>query len=97
MANVTEQQITEWKKQHGAVFEIKVEDKTAYFKKPSRKTLMYASTVLQNNPLRFNEILMQECFLGGDRELIENDDYFLSASSCLADIIEIKTAELKKL
>lgn len=97
MSKITEKQICEWKEKHGDVFELTVEDLVGYFKKPSRKTLMFASTQIQTNPLKFNEILMEQCWLGGDEALVKDDNYFLAVSGKLGEIIEIKQAEIKKL
>ena len=94
---VTKEQIEAWKKEHGEVFRIKVEDKECYLKKPSRKTLGYASVAGKENPLKFNETIMRDCWLGGDEEIKTEDTLFLSAGSKIADIIEIKEAELEKL
>jgi hypothetical protein len=94
---VTKEQINAWKKEHGDIFKITVEDKVAYFKKPSRKTLGFASMAGQSNPLKFNEVIMRDCFLGGDDEIKTDDTLFLSASAKLGEIIETKEAELEKL
>jgi hypothetical protein len=94
---MTKQEISALKEQHSVVYEIEIEGKKGYFKKPTRKTLMYASSMLNSNPLRFNEILMKECWLGGDECIINDDDYFLAVSGKLGEIIEVKNAELKKI
>ena len=95
--NVTKEQIEQWKSQHGDIFQLTIEDKTAYLKKPSRKVLSYASTIGTKDPMKFNEIILNECFIGGDEEIKTDDAYFLAAASKLAEIIEVKEAELVKL
>ncbi len=94
---VTKEQIQEWKAQHDSVFCIEVEGKKAYLKSPDRKTLGFASSVATSNPLKFNEIILKGCWLGGDEEIQTNDALFLAASSKLAEIIEVKEATLSKL
>lgn len=94
---ITKEQIQEWKAKHGEIFRIKVEDKECYLKKPSRKTLGYATVASKDNPLKFNEVILNECWLGGDEEIRTSDDLFLSVSGKLSEIIEIKEAELEKL
>ena len=37
MFQATQEQLQEWKKKHGDVFRIKVEDKACYLRKPDRK------------------------------------------------------------
>jgi hypothetical protein len=95
--SVTKEQIKEWKTKFGDVFKITVDGKVAYFRKPSRKTLGYAAVAGKENPLKFNEVIMRDCFLGGDEEIKTDDTLFLSASSKIGDIIETKEAELEKL
>jgi len=97
MFTATKEQIAEWKAKHGDVFCIKVEDKVCYLKKPSRKALGYASVAGKDNPLKFNEVLLNDCWLGGDEEIKTNDDLFLSVSPKLTELIEVKEAELEKL
>jgi hypothetical protein len=97
MSEVSKEQIEEWKAKHESVFCIEIEDKKAYLKSPDRKTLSFASTVATSNPLKFNEILLKGCWLGGDEEIQTNDSLFLSASSKLAELIEVKEATLVKL
>lgn len=90
-------QIEEWKKKHGSVYEISCEGKVGYVKKPDRKILGAAATVGSKDPMRYNEVLLNNVWLGGDEELKTNDDYFLGVSAQLAELIEIKEVTLKKL
>lgn len=93
----TQDQINAWKVLHGSIFALKVEDKICYLKKVDRKTLGYATTVGKESPMKFNEIILANCWLGGDDELKTNDDYFLAVSGKLAQLIIIKESELEKL
>jgi len=95
--NVTKEQIQEWKKKHGNVYEISVDGKKCYLKSPNRKTIGYASAAGKDDPMKFNEIVMRDCWLGGDEEIRTDDTLFLSVSGKLAEIIEVKEVELKKL
>lgn len=92
---VTPEIIAQWKKEHGDVFKIEVEDKVAYLKTPTRKTLSFASST--KDSFRFNEIILKDCWLAGDEEIKTNDSYFLAACSKLDGIISVKQAELVKL
>lgn len=92
-----QEQIKSWKEKYGSVYELSVEGKKAYLRKPDRKTLSYASTAGQTDPLKFNEVLLKGCWLGGDEEIRTDDELFLSASAKLGELIQIKEAELKKL
>jgi hypothetical protein len=94
---VTKEQIQEWKAQHGDVFKISVGDKSCYLKTPNRKTLSYASTAGAKDPFKFNEVILSQCWLGGDEEMKTDDMLFLSVSSKIGDLINIKEAVLEKL
>jgi len=95
--NATKEQIQEWKAKYGDVFCITVEGKSCYLKKPSRKALGYASMAGKENPLKFNEVLLKDCWIAGDEDIQTNDDLFLAVSAKIGEIIEVKEAELVKL
>ena len=95
--NVTKQQIQEWKKQYGDVYVLNIEGKKAYLRTPDPQTLSYASTLATKDPLKFNEAILTNCWLGGDEEIKTDDALFLSASSKLGELIQIKEATLEKL
>lgn len=94
---ITSKQIEAWKKQHGDIYEIIVEDKKCYLKSPDRKTLSYAMTVGQNKPIELAEAILNNCWLGGDEEIKLNDQYFFAAASKIDELIQLKQAEIKKL
>lgn len=93
----TKEEIAIWKKNHGEVFELSVGDKKCYLKTPDRKTLSYAATVGANDNLKFNEVILKNCWLGGDEEIQTNDGLFLSAAAALPQLIQIQEAKLVKL
>lgn len=97
IGEATSDQIDAWKKQYGEIFSLTVDGHVCYLKKPDRKTLSFASMAGTKDPLKFNETLLNNCFIGGSEEIKKDDNLFLSASSKLADLIEIKEAELEKL
>jgi hypothetical protein len=94
---VTPEQIEEWKKQHKDIFKITVDGRTCYLRKPSRKALGYAAVAGKENPLKFNEVILKDCWLAGDEEIKTDDTLFMSISAKLTELIEIKDAELEKL
>ena len=94
---ITKEQIQEWKQQYKDIFVISVEDKKAYLRTPDRQTLSYASTLATKDPLKFNEVVLNNCWLGGDEEIKTDDALFLAASSKLPALIQIKEATLEKL
>lgn len=96
-STITPEQIEAWKKKHGDVFCVTVGDKVAYLKRPDRKTLGAAAVVGKNNPMKYNEILLENCWLDGDPEIKTDDALFLGVSAKLGELVEVKEAELKKL
>lgn len=97
MYKPTKKEIEDLKAKHGQLFMITVEDKACVLKKPTRKVLSMASSVASKDPMKFNEIILKNCWVDGDEEIIKDDDYFLGASQKIAEIIEFKEAELVKL
>lgn len=93
----TPEQIAEWKKTNKNVFAVTVDGHIAYLKSPDRKTLSYATVAGSKDALKFNEILMKGCWLGGSEEIKTDDELFYAVSSQLAEIIQVKEAELVKL
>ncbi|MPL87579.1 hypothetical protein SDC9_33580 [bioreactor metagenome] len=94
---VNQEQIDAWKKQHGEVKALIIDGHIGYLKKPDRKTLGYASTVGSKDPIKFNEIILSNCWLGGSEDIKTDDSLFLSAGQVLADLIQVKEAELVNL
>lgn len=97
MYTPTNKEIEELKAKHGAIYKLQVEDKCCLLKTPSRKALGYASQVGMKDPMKFNEILLNDCFVAGDEEIKTDDSYFLSASGKVAELLQVKEAQLVKL
>jgi len=93
----TPEQIAIWKHNHGDVYEVKVEDRYCYLKKPDRKTLSFATTVGQSDPMKFNEIVLNNCWVSGDESIKTKDELFFAVVAKLNELIEVKSAEIKKL
>ena len=93
----TPEQIAQWKVENKNVFAITVDGHIAYLKSPDRKTLSYATVAGSKDAIKFNEVLLKGCWLGGSEEIKTDDDLFYAAGSQLAEIIQIKEAELEKL
>jgi len=69
---------------------------TAYFRKPNRKELGYALT-LQAKPLEMTEMIIKECFVGGDKEMITIDEYMFGCAGIVEKLLEVKNVELGEL
>jgi len=97
VGQATPEQIEAWKKKHGEIFAVRCDGHVAYLKKPSRKALSYASVAGKTDPIKFNEALLNDCFIGGSEAVKTDDSLFLGVSAKLAELIEVKEAELEKL
>jgi hypothetical protein len=93
----TAEQIAGWKAQYKDVYAIEVEDSVAYLHKPDRIAIKAMSAVATSDPIRASEILLENCWLGGDPSIKTEDEKFLAVSGKMGELIEIKSAELKKL
>lgn len=93
----TKERIEELKAKHGELHLLRVEDKSCILKSPSRKVLSYASGVATKDPMKFNEIILKDCWVDGDEEIKTDDSYFLGASAKIAELIVVKEATLEKL
>ena len=81
MKEIDSKQIDAWKKAHGDVFKVEVDGKVCYLKKPDRKVLGAASVLGKNDPMKYNEVLLENCWLDGDEEIKKDDSLFLGVSS----------------
>lgn len=93
---IDEKQINEWKAKYGGVYELPVEDKTAYLREPKMKDFKRAFTAMTNGGnLAFGEELINVLFIGGDEEIKTNDEYFLPARKEMKDFFEFDEAEIQ--
>lgn len=91
----TKEQVAEWKRKHGDIFEISVEDKSCILRSPNRTDLSYVSVV--KDPIKMSETLLKQLWLAGDMEIQEEDDLFLSVIPQMEEVIKVKESQIKKL
>lgn len=96
-AQISQDQINLWKSKYKSIYKVTVEDKVAYLKVPDRTILAAAIAASTNNPMKCNEVILLNCWLGGDEEIKTVDSYFLAVSAKISELIEVKQAELEKL
>lgn len=70
--------------------------KTGYVRKPTRSEISAAMTI-KNDALKQAEELLRDCWLGGDEELLDDEDYFQAAVVLFSELMEVRKGELKKL
>jgi hypothetical protein len=95
--DLTPEEIEGYKKEYGDIFQIDVEDKKCFLHKPTRQILDAALEASTKKNSKFNETIMRNCWLAGDKIIMEDDEYFMGASKVLDEVITFKSAELKKL
>lgn len=94
---ITQAQIDAWKAEHGEVSMLTVGEKKCYLKSPTRQTLGYAGVAGQEDPMAFNDVILNQCWLGGDEEIKTNTGLFFSASKQISKLINIVESDLVKL
>lgn len=95
LTDLTPEQIEAYKKEYGDIFLFELDGKKCYLHKPSRQILDAANA--QKKVSSFNETLIKNCWLAGNKEFVSDDEYFLPASKKLDELITFKDVELKKL
>jgi len=74
---VTPEQIQEWKEKYGDLFELPIEDKILYLRAPKMIDFKAAmSALIKGGEVSYAEILLQLLTIGGDTEIIKNDEFF---------------------
>lgn len=91
------EQIAMWKNLHGKIFAFEVEDSIAYLKKPHRNVLDAAHSFSQNDPLKFADVMLENCWLGGDDTIKTDAAKFLCVSQKLDQLLQVSDASLKEL
>lgn len=92
----TEEQISKWKKEFGNVWEVVIGESVCYLKKASRLTLRAALTFLDKDRIKYMEIIVDNCWLGGDENIKKEDDSFYGLMAVVPELVEAKDAEIKK-
>ena len=98
IAEPSPEQIAEWKRAHGSVYRLEIESgEVCYLRQPGRKDLAAAQASSKKDPMKFNDSILVNCWLAGDTRIRTQDDLFLAASQQLDEILDFKTATIKKL
>lgn len=104
-------QIAAWKKLHGDVYEITVDDHVGYVRGFDRATMKFALSQLKikldkdsqgaevsvEKMIELGEIGLKNCWIGGSEEILSNDRMFMAAALQVGELFEIAETTLKKL
>lgn len=95
--------VEDLKRRHGDVFELVVpmddegrEFAVGYVKKPNRKVLSATISLIERDPVKATEILMENCWIAGFERIKTDDELFFGASAGMGDLIKVRTGALKK-
>lgn len=99
-----ESKVTELSNKHKGLWFLPVMDvsgetveKIALMRPIDRHILNYASTKIADDGLyTFLEACMQECFVDGDRDIFDDDEYFIPAAQQFNKIMESRKAYMLK-
>lgn len=107
----TPDQIAAWKKLHGDVYEITVDNHVGYVRGFDRATMKFALSQLKikldkdsqgaevsvEKMIELGEIGLKNCWIGGSEEILGNDRLFMAAALQVGELFEIAETTLKKL
>lgn len=93
----TPEQVAGWKKQYGEdkVFVYEADGKKCWLRTPDRKIIGFAAVTARDN-LAQKEIVIRQCWLAGDAELVNDDRYFFGLAAVIDELTEVVQGELKK-
>lgn len=96
IGQVTDAQIALWKKQYGdRLYTIEKDGHIGYLRKPDRTIMSFLASL--TDMMKWNESLMENCFIGGSEIFKKDDDFFLSACKKLDELVNFGEVELKKI
>lgn len=94
IGEATPEQIEAWKKEHGQVFKYTVEDKVCYLRTVDRTTFALAASKVSASPAKFNEVVLEKIWLGGDETIKNVDNYYFGLSEFVDELMDKKKGSL---
>jgi hypothetical protein len=95
---LTLKEVDALKAKHGEVFSYTVDECVCYLKKPDRKILSMAMQVSKKNPMKFNESIFTNCYLGGYEGFKDFEgELFEALEAELDELLKRKSVTVKKL
>lgn len=101
----TAEQIAAWKKdvtakygENAKVYAYQVGDSIAYLRSVDRNTFSLASSKVQSaGPNKFNEIILENIWLGGDEAIRKDDRYYYGLIEFIEELLDKKKGSLSEL
>lgn len=96
-SEIPQSKIDEWKEQYDAVFRIGPTEQgfVAYARNATRQEISFCSTI--KDPVRFNEALLNKCWLDGDEEIKSKDSIFMGLAGQIAQLMHSEEVKMEKL
>lgn len=96
MNKPTKKQIEDWKKEHGGVYALPIEEKIAYLREPNMMDWKRVFSKLGNGDTAMFELMLEALWLGGDEAIKTEDVYFAAAKKELQELFNYPDAEINK-
>ncbi len=95
---VDQTQIEQWKADFGGVYQLPVGDKTGFLREPKMLDFKRAfKAMMSRGDIAFGEEMLKALWLDGDKDILDNDEYFMAARKQLKDFFNYDDAEITKL
>lgn len=101
---VSQDQIESWKsdcvKKYGEsckVHEYEVDGKVCYLRSVDRNTYSLAAAKVSSSPAKFNEIVLEQIWLGGDEQIKYDDRYYFGVIDFVEELMAKKKGNLRQL
>jgi hypothetical protein len=93
----TVEQIATWKEKHGKIFFYEVDGKICYLRSVDRNTYSLAASKVSTSPAKFNEIVIDNIWLGGADEIKKVDRYYFGLIDFVEELMDKKKGSLGEL
>ncbi len=90
-------QLDEWKKLYGTIKGYGVDGKIAVFRVADINIIDACRTTSNGSTMRFDMAMLENCWIDGDKELLETDKYKLGLVNWGDVLIEIAAGEMVEL
>lgn len=91
------EQIEAWKKAHGKVFSYTVDGKIAYLRSVDRELYARAAVKINISPAKFNEVIVDGVWLGGDDSIKKDDGLYFGLTEFTEQLLNKKKGEMAEL
>lgn len=98
IGQATADQLVKWKEEHGALFAYEVEDRVAYLKSVDRNVYALAASKIRDaGPAKFNEVVVENIWVGGDETIRQDDRYYFGLIDFVEELMAKKKGILRSL